>query len=696
MSIFDVLRTSNSIEADMSPEAAPALAAPAAPGLAAAQPGGMALAGQDPANVASSYYIERAGSERRYYSDLAGKQLAFKADNKAITTKQENKATVASMLDVAQAAGWKSMHVRGTAAFKREAWIEAQSRGMAVKGYEATADDRRDVMARREAKREPVATAAVAAVPLTPSVATSTTPAPAPAVAPEAVPVPPAPAQPAAAAKPRKARAASQTKAAAGAAEGQANKQKQPVERKPVGEAKVKATEADADAGRPVERAGEAKREAPAAKPEGEPKKYPDRAREPWMEETGGLAALAPAQQASAERSHERWLAGSTAAKPRTMELDEYVGHVQGKRAEAKEREAKAEEKRASDADLDARSEALEASRDRGPSDPKRMEEFADQLGRDVGHGRMKPAQVAVLIAEHVRDHAVTAEPDKLCNDLLNRAKARAVETVEERVIEAKAGGGVAAGEAKPATASRETREDAKPSAGVKLSPAGAKVLAFLEERIETQMGKIDADARADLRTHAAQAIAKREAEVGPIKMPTAAPTQKRAAKQDQAKAAPKQEGGQGQQPAQVQQPRMSMGQRSTRSTKPRKNTERDAISGKYQLFHIRSGNRHDVHCGCSVNRLCVGRILAMGRHGDLRDAHALGYYYCCDPGFLWCRPTQRRTHRHGCGSHDRSRRITHCRRLCMGRVDVLAQGGRASRKVRSRPICPMCSVSMG
>ena len=83
MSIFDVLRTSNSIEADMTPEAAPALAAPAAPGLAATQPGGMALAGQDPANVASSYYIERAGSERRYYSDLQGKQLAFKADNKA-------------------------------------------------------------------------------------------------------------------------------------------------------------------------------------------------------------------------------------------------------------------------------------------------------------------------------------------------------------------------------------------------------------------------------------------------------------------------------------------------------------------------------------------------------------------------------------------------------------------------------------
>ena len=52
-------------------------------------------------------------------------------------------------------------------------------------------------------------------------------------------------------------------------------------------------------------------------------------------------------------------------------------------------------------------------------------------------------------------------------------------------------------------------------------------------------MAKISADVRVDLRSYAAQAIARRKAEVGPVKRPTAAPAQKQAAKQDQAKAAP-------------------------------------------------------------------------------------------------------------------------------------------------------------
>ena len=554
MSVLDFLRTQNSIEADMSPDTAPALAAPGAPGLAAARTGGAAPAVEDPPSVASAYYIERVGSERRYYGDLQGKQLAFKADKKAITTKQEDKATVSSMLDVAQAAGWTSLHVRGTTAFKREAWVEAQARGLAVKGYEPTADDRRDVATRRDAKRAPAVPTAAEAIP-TPGVAASV--ALAPATAPDTAPTTQPLATPA---KPRKARAASQAKAADGAAEGQVE-QKRQVEREPVAE--TAAPEPKGEQKQPAERTAEAKREGPAAKAEGEAQKYPNKAREPWMEETGGLAALAPTQQASAERSHGRWLAAGTAEKPRTMGLEEYVGHVQGKQAEAREKQAKAEEKRADAADLDARHEALEASRDRGPSDPQRIERFADQIGRALGRGHLQPAAAATLIAEHVREHAVTSEPDKLRADLTARMTATAAETSAERGergVEAKAREGAEGGEAKPAPVSRASADAARPNATTKLSPAGAKALAFLEERIETQMSKISADLRADLRAHAAQAIGKREAEVGPIKLPTAAPRQKQAAKQEQGKVAPKRQESGGEHPAQVQQPRMGMG----------------------------------------------------------------------------------------------------------------------------------------
>jgi len=86
-------------------------------------------------------------------------------------------------------------------------------------------------------------------------------------------------------------------------------------------------------------------------------------------------------------------------------------------------------------------------------------------------------------------------------------------------------------------------------------------VLAYLEERIETQMGKLTDDVKADLRTHAAQAIAKRENEVGLVKLPTVEADRKQQAGRDQAAEAPKRKASGGEQkPAQIQQPRMGMG----------------------------------------------------------------------------------------------------------------------------------------
>ena len=49
-------------------------------------------------------------------------------------------------------------------------------------------------------------------------------------------------------------------------------------------------------------------------------------------------------------------------------------------------------------------------------------------------------------------------------------------------------------------------------------------MLAFLDHRIETQMAKLSDEVKADLRAHAAEAIAKRESEVGPVRMPVAKP----------------------------------------------------------------------------------------------------------------------------------------------------------------------------
>ena len=480
MSVFDLLRSQNSIEHAPEPELAPASPG-AVPGTGSALPAAGPAAGPvaasavtspaktDPAGIQAHYYIESAGKERRYFKDLAGKQLAFRADDKAVTTKQEDKATVSHMLDVAQSRGWTSLHVRGTTAFKREAWTEAQARGLSVKGYEPTADDRRDLAARRVAREKNAAAQPGATMQQPPqenTIANAAQQQPAPAARPTqpAAPVSaPTPAIPAVA-----------QQVTNDPLESRAEERKQRSARKPVGEAKP--AEAGADTGQPAERTGEARREAPAAKAGHDPtqQQYPRHAREPWMSETGGYAALAPVQQASAERSHERWIAASTPKKPHTMGLEEYVGHVQSKQAEAREREARLEAKA--------------------------------HTGNERGKAEPVPAPSATT--------------------------------------------GKGAAENGPAEA-------------MQLSPAARKVLAFLEQRIETQMTNLSDDVRAELRAHAVQAVAKREGEVGPVKLPAMKATRKQEAARDQAAEAPKHKArgsGDEQKPMQVQQPRMSMG----------------------------------------------------------------------------------------------------------------------------------------
>lgn len=490
MSVFDLLRSTNSIEQapepDLVPAAVPVGFPPGHPALGARSAipvSGPALAAApasggrtDPPGVQAHYYIENAGKERRYYKDLEGTQLAFRADSKAVTTKQEDRATISHMLDVAQSRGWTSLHVRGSAAFKQEAWIEAQARGLAVKGYEPNADDRRNLATRRatqaqKAEAEPGATMQ----PAQENTLTNTSQPQqhqAQAVQPTqpATPVPaPAPA----------ASAASQ-QVADGPAQGPAGEGSQRPDRG--ADSAAKAAEPGADAGQPAGRTGEAKRDAPVAQAGDKPTQqqdYPRHARDPWMDEAGGYAALSPAQQGSAERSHERWLAAGTPEKPHTMDLEEYVGHVQDKRAEARAKEARPEAKAGN--------------------------------GKGQGEAEATPAPSTPT---------------------------------------AKAAGEKAAAESGAVEATR-------------LSPHGRKVLAYVEERIGTQMAKLTDDEKANLRAHAIQAIAKREREVGPVQLPAVKADRKQQAGRDQAAVATKRkvkDGGSEQKPAQIEQPRMRVG----------------------------------------------------------------------------------------------------------------------------------------
>ena len=108
----------------------------------------------EPASVAKNYYVEEKDGERRYFDDYKRKALAMRATDTSISTKREDLNTIRAMIELAQARGWHSVEIRGTAEFKREAWIEAMARGLDGRGYAPSDLDRQEAD-RRRAERGP-------------------------------------------------------------------------------------------------------------------------------------------------------------------------------------------------------------------------------------------------------------------------------------------------------------------------------------------------------------------------------------------------------------------------------------------------------------------------------------------------------------------------------------------------------------
>jgi hypothetical protein len=98
----------------------------------------------------------RFPAARVYYSDYQQKQEVMRAKPGVITTKSDDRQTVAAMLDLAQSRGWQTVRLRGTDAFKREAWVQAQVRGMKADGHTVRNTDLQEVE-RRKAAAAPVA-----------------------------------------------------------------------------------------------------------------------------------------------------------------------------------------------------------------------------------------------------------------------------------------------------------------------------------------------------------------------------------------------------------------------------------------------------------------------------------------------------------------------------------------------------------
>jgi hypothetical protein len=69
-------------------------------------------------------------------------QVAFVDRDTAVTTARNEPEIARAMVDLAEAKGWKGLHLKGTEPFKAAAWMEASVRGLPSHGYEPTRADR--------------------------------------------------------------------------------------------------------------------------------------------------------------------------------------------------------------------------------------------------------------------------------------------------------------------------------------------------------------------------------------------------------------------------------------------------------------------------------------------------------------------------------------------------------------------------
>lgn len=101
--------------------------------------------------VASESDKDGSGREARLYADERKEYLAFRSTDDRLVTRIAAAAVIRDMVSVARHRQWEALHVRGSVEFRREAWLEASTRGIEVQGYQPNELDRQGLTDRRAA-----------------------------------------------------------------------------------------------------------------------------------------------------------------------------------------------------------------------------------------------------------------------------------------------------------------------------------------------------------------------------------------------------------------------------------------------------------------------------------------------------------------------------------------------------------------
>lgn len=100
--------------------------------------------GDVPPTLLDRYLIERdrLGRPERFYRDHRAANPMFRDEGKRLVAAQSYPDIMVDMVKIAQHRGWTQVRVSGDETFRREAWIQARTIGLEVRGYQPRERDR--------------------------------------------------------------------------------------------------------------------------------------------------------------------------------------------------------------------------------------------------------------------------------------------------------------------------------------------------------------------------------------------------------------------------------------------------------------------------------------------------------------------------------------------------------------------------
>lgn len=85
----------------------------------------------------------------KFYNQPDATRLEFQDKGNKLETRSNGEQVAEAMVRIAEARGWDEIRVNGSETFRREAWLEAAGRGMQVKGYAPSEQDKSELAKRR-------------------------------------------------------------------------------------------------------------------------------------------------------------------------------------------------------------------------------------------------------------------------------------------------------------------------------------------------------------------------------------------------------------------------------------------------------------------------------------------------------------------------------------------------------------------